>query len=178
MLMGKKVRLRAVEREDLPAITAWFNDPQTRATLASYRPLSLADESRWYEAIQTSQTDQVFAFEAENDGAPRLLGTCGIHRIDWKNRGCLVGILVGRAADRGKGYGTDAMHTLVKYAHGELGLVRVELEVFPTNTSAVRSYQKLGFLHEGDRRHAYFRDGRFQSLSLMSVLPGELKDVP
>ena len=177
MLLGHKTRLRAVEREDLPLLTSWFNDPATRSTLASYRPLSLADEARWYEGVLQSQTDQVFCIDATDGTAPpRTIGSCGIHHIDWKNRGCLVGILVGRAEDRGRGYGTDAMRTLARYAHGELGLVRVELEVFPTNTAAVKSYAKLGFKAEGTLRHAYFRDGRFQDLVLMSLLPGELKE--
>jgi RimJ/RimL family protein N-acetyltransferase len=119
MLIGKKVRLRAIEREDLPVITTWFNDPATRRTLASYRPVSLADEQRWLEHISSSQTDQVFLIERVDDGsAPRPLGSCGIHRIDWKNRSCMVGILVGVASERGKGYGTDAMRTLVPREEG------------------------------------------------------------
>ena len=176
MLLGKRIRLRAVEREDLPLITMWFNDPQTRANLASYKPMSLADEMRWYEGVLTSTTDQVFVVDAVEGPVVRSIGTCGMHRIDWKNRGCMVGILLGRVEDRGRGYGTDAMRTLVRYAHGELGLVRVELEVFPSNAAGLGSYQKLGFVKEGDRRSAYFRDGRFQDLVLMSCLPGELKE--
>jgi RimJ/RimL family protein N-acetyltransferase len=175
--------LRAVEREDLPMVATWFNDPETRRTIASHKPMSLTDEVRWLEAMQQSSTDYVLIIDVnESEAGPgpaglaRPIGVCGIHRIDWKNRACMVGITIGRVAERGKGYGTDAMHTLVRYAHHELGLVRVELEVFPHNTAGVRSYQKLGFVTEGARRSAFFRDGMFHDLLLMSCLPGELKD--
>lgn len=185
MIPGKNVRLRALERDDLPVVVAWMNDPLTRATLSSWRPMSLADELRWYEALAGSKTDMVFVIEAVSSLAPpaaggprpRPVGSCGIHQIDWKNRTGVVGIVIGDKADRGKGLGTEAMRALVRWAHQELGLVRVELEVFPHNAAGVASYQKLGFSLDGRRRSAYFRDGAFHDLLLMSALPGELKEV-
>lgn len=180
MIPGKGIRLRAIEREDLSMVVAWFNDPDTRATLASWRPMSMADEARWFDAISGSKTEMVFVIEmvSANEGGPRPrpIGCCGLHNIDWKNRTCVVGILVGDKADRGKGHGTEAMRAMVRWAHLELGLHRVELEVFPHNTAGVKSYQRLGFTLDGRKRSAYFRDGKFQDLLLMSALPGELKD--
>lgn len=175
MLPGEKVRLRAVEREDLPLLTSWFNDAATRRMLSSYRPMSLADETRWYEGLLTSSTDQVFCIDIDKSGSSTAVGLCGLHRIDWKNRHAMVGILVGNESDRGKGHGTDAMRTLVKYAHEELGLMRVWLEVFPHNVAGIKSYENVGFVKEGAQRNSYFRDGRFHDLLLMSCLFGELK---
>ena len=49
MLIGERVRLRAVEREDLPRFVAWLNDPEVRSHLLMFAPLSLSDEERWFE---------------------------------------------------------------------------------------------------------------------------------
>lgn len=180
MIPGRGVRLRALEREDLSMVVSWFNDHETRSTLASWRPMSMADETRWYEALAGSKTDMVFIIETvsalEGGPRPRAIGSCGVHNIDWKNRTGLVGIVIGDKDDRGKGHGTAALRALVHWLHGELGLHRVELEVFPHNTAGVKSYEKIGFRVDGRRRDGYFRDGKFHDLLLMSALPGELKE--
>jgi RimJ/RimL family protein N-acetyltransferase len=180
MIPGKGVRLRALEREDLTMVVSWFNDYDTRNMLASWRPLSMADETRWYDALAGSKTDMVFIIETvsptEGGPRPRAIGSCGVHNIDWKNRTCMVGIVIGDKDDRGKGHGTEALRALVRWIHRELGLHRVELEVFAHNIPGVKSYEKIGFHLDGRRREGYFRDGTFHDLLLMSALPGELKE--
>ena len=183
MLIGDRVRLRAVERGDLPTFVRWMNDPATRGLIARSSPLSMAEEERWFDALLKSTTEVVFAIEAvtkrgREAGAARLIGSCGMHKIDWKNRGCATGIVIGDVVDRGQGFGTDAMNCLVRHAFDDLGLYRVELEVFPDNAAALKSYERCGFVVEGTRRAAIFKDGAFKDLVLMSVLASELPAAP
>ena len=51
MIYGNRVRLRGVERSDLPQFKEWLNDPDVIEGLALYRPLSMADEEQWFEAL-------------------------------------------------------------------------------------------------------------------------------
>jgi RimJ/RimL family protein N-acetyltransferase len=175
MLPGRTTRLRALEREDLKDVVRWFNDPDTRALLARSSPLSLAEEERWFEGLLKSTTEVVFVIETlpAPDGAARAIGLCGLHRIDWRNRNCITGIVVGEVAFRGYGHGTDAMRCLVDHAVLDLGLHRVELEVYADNAPARRSYEKLGFVVEGVRRHATFKGGVFKDNVVMSVLASQ-----
>jgi RimJ/RimL family protein N-acetyltransferase len=173
MLVGERVQLRGLERADLPTVVRWMNDPATRSLIARSSPLSMAEEERWFDALLKSTTDVVFVIETREptpENRPRLIGTCGMHKIDWKNRNCAVGIVIGGASDRGQGYGTDAMACLVRHAFGDLGLYRVELEVFPDNPAAIKSYERCGFVVEGTRRSSIFKEGSFKDLVLMSVL--------
>jgi RimJ/RimL family protein N-acetyltransferase len=39
MLFGESVRLRAIEREDIPTFIRWFNDPEVRRYLLMYESL-------------------------------------------------------------------------------------------------------------------------------------------
>ena len=175
MIVGKRVVLRAMERADLPRVQRWMNDPEVLRRIYTYRHLSLEAEERWLQQMGESTTDFVFAVDThDGTGAAGHIGTTGIHHVDWKNRCCMVGIVLGEERFRGHGLGTDAMRLLVRYAQQELGLHRVELEVYPFNQAAIRSYQKLGFHLDGTRRGATFREGRFQDVLLMSVLPGEV----
>ena len=46
MLYGERVRLRAIEREDIPTFVRWFNDPEVRQYMLMYEPMSRAKEER------------------------------------------------------------------------------------------------------------------------------------
>jgi len=41
MIIGKRMRLRAIEWDDLPRFTQWLNDPEVRENLELYQPLSM-----------------------------------------------------------------------------------------------------------------------------------------
>lgn len=173
MLIGERVRLRSIEREDLPTFVRWFNDPEVRQYLRMYEPMSMAKEERWFEDMLERKDDFVFAIEAQIGEQWVPIGNVGLHRIDWKNRTAVFGIALGEKAYWGQGFGTDATRTILRFAFEELNLHRVELEVFDFNTRAIRSYEKAGFRHEGTRRQALFRYGRYHDVHLMSILQSE-----
>jgi RimJ/RimL family protein N-acetyltransferase len=58
MLYGKNLRLRAIEREDIPRFVRWLNDPEVRQFLLMHEPLSRAKEERWFEE-HLSRTDEI-----------------------------------------------------------------------------------------------------------------------
>lgn len=173
MLIGDRVRLRGIEREDLPTFVRWFNDPEVRQYLLMYEPMSKAKEERWFEEMLERKNDLVFAIEAQIGEQWVHIGNVGLHRIDWKNRTAILGIALGEKAYWGQGFGTDATRTMLRFAFEELNLHRVELEVFDFNPRAMRSYEKAGFRHEGTRRQALFRQGRYHDVHVMSILQSE-----
>lgn len=173
MLYGERVRLRGIEREDIPTFVRWFNDPEVRQYALMYEPMSKAKEERWFEAYLEKSDEFLFVIEAliEDEWVP--IGNVGLHQIDWKNRTAVFGIVLGEKAHWGQGYGTDATRTMLRFAFGELNLHRVELEVFEFNPRAVRCYEKAGFQHEGTRRQFLFRDGRYHDAHRMGILQEE-----
>lgn len=173
MLYGKGLRLRAIERADIPNFVRWFNDPEVRRFLLRHRPLSQAEEERWFEE-QLSRTDTlILAIEVQVGEEWVHIGNIGLHRIDLKNRTATLGIVIGEKAFWGKGYGREALRVLLRYAFFELGLHRVELETFAFNERALRCYRAVGFKEVGVRRQALFRDGAFHDLILMDLLAEE-----
>jgi RimJ/RimL family protein N-acetyltransferase len=173
MYYGERVRLRGIEREDIPTFVRWFNDPEVRQYLLMYEPMSKAKEERWFEAHLEKQDEFGFAIEALIEDEWLHIGNVGLHQIDWKNRTAVLGIVLGEKAHWGKGYGTDATRTMLRFAFRELNLHRVELEVFEFNPRAARCYEKVGFQHEGIRRQALFRDGRYHDAQRMAILQAE-----
>lgn len=179
MLLGKRVRLRRVERDDLPRFVAWLNDPEVREGLAMLYPVSLLHEEQWLEGVMKLEpAAQPFAIDALAEGqspaASIHIGILGLHNLDWKNSHAELGIFIGDKAFWGRGYGTDALRTLLQFAFSELNLHRVWLKVYEYNARAIRSYEKAGLKHEGRLRHDRFHAGRYWDTLLMGMFRTEL----
>ncbi len=64
-----------------------------------------------------------------------------------------LGIAVARPW-RGKGIGAALMEKAMDWAKGDGALRRIELNVFATNATAIRLYERCGFVVEGRRKDA------------------------
>jgi RimJ/RimL family protein N-acetyltransferase len=106
-------------------------------------------------------------------GSDRLLGMLDLDIPEWSHRDAWVAIALGDRADWGKGYGSDALRVLLRFAFSELNLHRVSLNVFGYNPRALRSYLKVGFVVEGTQRERLRRDGRRWDMVFMGVLREE-----
>jgi RimJ/RimL family protein N-acetyltransferase len=172
MLRGKQVVLRPIQRADLPRLWELVEDFEV-AVLGAPGPIvphSLAEfEARFDQELTKEQKDQAY-FGIEVDG--ELIGEAGLHHINHFNRSCELGIGIGREY-WGKGFGQDAVRTLVDYAFEHLNMNRVGLYTLAEDPRAVGAYRKAGFVEEGRiRQHAWVR-GRYEDELVMSVLRQE-----
>lgn len=88
----------------------------------------------------------------------------------------MCGIVIGEKEYWNRGYGSDALRTLLRFAFEELNLHRVFLHVFDFNERAIRCYEKVGFRHEGRLRQARFTEGRYVDELVMAVLREEWEE--
>jgi RimJ/RimL family protein N-acetyltransferase len=102
------------------------------------------------------------------------IGTTGFHQVDWKNRTAELGIVIGDKEWWGRGYGTDAVRALARWALDELALNRLWLRVYEDNARAIHSYEKVGFKVEGRLRQDRFHGGRYFDTVVMGLLRDEL----
>lgn len=171
MLVSKRVRLRAVEREDLPRFQRWLNDKEVYAGLQIYLPLSRIDEENWFEnMLKCPPEEHSLAIEVCQGDAWVHVGSCGFHGIDHRLGSGELGIFIGEKQFWGQGYGTQVMRMLLQHGFQTLNLHRIFLRVFENNLRAIRSYERAGFVHEGRMRQAEYQDGRYLDVLLMSVL--------
>ena len=171
-IQGRKVRLRAIERSDIPAFVRWFNDPEITQYIKMFMPMSLAQEERWFGAHLDLADSHILGIETP-DG--RLIGNLGLHDINWKDRKAVLGIVIGEKDCWGQGYGTDAIKTMLSFAFAQMNLHRISLTVFEYNARALRCYEKCGFKAEGRLRRAHFHDGRYYDELIMGVLSDEFQ---
>jgi diamine N-acetyltransferase len=174
MLYGKRVRLRAIERSDLPRYVTWFNDPEVIAGLAMFAPMSLAQEEQWFaEMVKHPGEEQPLALDVRVRGKWEHIGGTGFNAIDRRNQSAEFGIHIGEKKYWNKGYGTEALQVLLRYGFETLNLHRIWLRVFDFNRRAQRSYEKAGFKKEGMYREAQFHAGKFCDVYLYSLLRRE-----
>ncbi len=175
MIVGKTVRLRPIERDDLPRFVSWLGDPEVCASIALALGPGLAQEERWFEGVLAQPAlEQPLAVDVlHEDGSWRHVGSAGTHGIDWRNRATEIGLVIGDKAVWGRGVGTEAVDLLLRHAFGDLNLHRVWLRVFADNARARRVYEKLGFRHEGTFREAEYRSGRYRGVEVYGMLESE-----
>lgn len=96
MIYGKRIRLRAVEKTDLPKFHEWINDPDVADGLGVYLPLSMLDEEQWLERSRGHEPDaKPLAIEMFDRKNWRLSGNCSFFNIEWPSRAAEFGIMIG-----------------------------------------------------------------------------------
>jgi len=174
ILKGEHVRLGAVDHEELGRAYAVWNKDSELTRYLDARMVSLHSTKRISNFFEKEMEDlapasHYFTIRALEDN--RLLGDINLDVInDWGSRDSFVGLGIGDRRDWGKGYGTDAMKVMLRFAFTEINLRRVTLTVFEYNPRAIRSYEKVGFQHEGRLRSALLRDGKRWDMLYMGIL--------
>lgn len=189
MIYGERIRLRALERTDLPHFVRWFNDPEVRQGLSRYLPLSMAEEEIWFENILKREAiERPLGIEVKSEHMPSnkgeeqlqpgwtLIGNAGFFNIDWRNRSAELGIMIGEKTCWNKGFGSETLRLLLRHGFTTLNLHRIYLRVYEDNPRAIRAYQKSGFTLEGRLRQAEFHDGQYHDVLVMGVLKPEWKE--
>ena len=175
LFRGELVRLSAIDPEELgKSFSRWSRDSEFKRLLDfdPARMHSAKATKEWMEKHMEEKKD-AFWFSIQTLEDNRLLGDIDVTVTNWASRDAFVGLGIGERDFWGKGYGTDAMKLILRYAFLELNLRRVTLSVFEYNERAIRSYEKAGFRLEGRQRQAIQREGRRWDIVYMGILREE-----
>jgi RimJ/RimL family protein N-acetyltransferase len=169
VLKGRQVKLRAIERADLRTIWRWYNDLEVELLAGGdIRPMTFKDMEAHFEKELKEHAPMRFAIVVNED----LIGACGLW--DWDDALSLrLAIAIGEKSLWGKGYGRDAVRTLLDYAFRHRNAHKVWLEVLADNERAIRAYKSCGFVEEGRIRDNAWRDGHYVDELVMGILRDE-----
>jgi RimJ/RimL family protein N-acetyltransferase len=175
---AKDVRFGPIDHETHPEIESrWTHDDEfmRQMELKPVRPLSPAMVKKQYEAIEKEMEEQrdLFYFTIRTREEDRFIGMASIEYVDWTNGNGFLTLGIGEPDFRRKGYGTQALTMLLRYAFGELNLFRVTAVVPAYNEGALRLLHKFGFVEEVRRRKALHRDGQFWDIVGLGLLNAE-----
>tara|TARA_B110000971_G_C19917850_1_gene457676 strand:- start:354 stop:875 length:522 start_codon:yes stop_codon:yes gene_type:complete len=172
MIKGKKVGLRAVEKEDLPFLRDWRNIPEFRKHFREVRELSLTDQEAWFEHLQkTKHINYMFTIVDLDSQKP--IGAAGLLYINWINRSGDFSFYIGEneiyIGDDGKA--NEATKLLIDYGFKNLNLHKIWMELYEFDKAKLDFFiNKFEFKKDGILRDNCFEDGKYYDSYLISKI--------
>ncbi len=139
----------------------------------------VARERRWLGGVRgfPLETTRAWVTSLIERGMPQVAAVDGEDVIGWCDIDARMGegfrhvgrLGMGvRAPWRGQGIGRRLMEAALDGAR-KIGLARVELEVYASNTAAIHLYEKAGFAREGRHARARLLDGVYDDVVTMAL---------
>jgi len=140
---GEFVYLRPFAKADVPALQVWMNDQDVTQYLMAVFPITEREEYEWVDKQGTNKNEVVLAIvTVEGD---KLIGSIGLHAINWTSRTATTGTYIGDKEYRGKGYGTEAKMLLLDAAFNAYDLYAVLSRVMAHNAPSLAYANKCGY---------------------------------
>jgi RimJ/RimL family protein N-acetyltransferase len=144
-LEGNLVVLRTKVPGDAPLDYSWRADPEL-AALDATAPINLTlDEyvTLYRDDLSYPSPSSMRLAIDTLDG--RHIGNCMCYDIDTARKQGELGIVIGHRSFWGRGYGTDAVITVLNHLFSQTELKRVYLHTLVDNKRAQRAFEKAGF---------------------------------
>lgn len=169
MLIGEKILLRPLLKEDKTRTYLWRNDPFIKkATMMHPFPITESVEEEWFNSIMASKKNDVIYFGIVEKAGNELIGYVLLNKINYISGTCGLGLVIGNSASRGKRLGKDVLELITRYAFEVLNLRKITLEVSEGNKQAIRLYEGFGFVQEGRLKEHFFSEGSLEDVIVMS----------
>jgi RimJ/RimL family protein N-acetyltransferase len=172
MIRGERVYLTPIDPEHAETFRGWINDPRVNHWLiAGHVPVSAKQEKDTLEEFEKS--DSVYAYEIHVDEDDRLIGIVDLRDVDLRHRTGTLGIMIGELDEHGKGYGRDALMTMMRFGFETLGLHHIDISYIDGNEVSASLYPSLGFVHIGRFRERLWAHGGFRDTVEFDMLDQE-----
>jgi RimJ/RimL family protein N-acetyltransferase len=167
------VAIRRAAPEDVGFLVELVTHEDVKPFLAAVRAKDPAEILAEIERSQ-AEPDAFGVFVVEVDGE-----RAGTMRFERTNRRSRIADLAGLAvhpAFRGRGVGDEAARLLQSHLIHELGFHRLQLEIYGFNERAMRHAERSGFVREGVRRKAYWRNDEWVDGVLYGLVAEDLEE--
>lgn len=167
-IVGEKVYLRLLTREDTPLIVKWRNTERVRKNFIYQELFTEEGHLRWFDTmLDTEKAIQFLIVEKKTD---RPVGSVYFRDISEEHKKAEYGIFIGEADAAGKGYGTETAKLAIRYGFEQMKLHKIILRALAENQQAIKSYENAGF-----KKEAYLRDevciqGEYRDIVLMGII--------
>jgi RimJ/RimL family protein N-acetyltransferase len=175
LIQGNLVRLRARDLSDAERAYAWINDWEVARFLLLRYPQSLEEEREWLRSTPRSGFHGLHLAIDTLDGVH--IGNIDLRDVQPENRTAEIGVMIGDKRYWSRGYGSDAVRTLARFAFRMMNLQRVHLRTYEYNLRAQAAFKRAGFQVEGRLRRHLYTEGRYWDVILMGCLREEFEAI-
>jgi len=174
--MEQEIILERFQETDFPRLIDWINSERLMIQWGRWNfvfPLTVPQLSEYMKNTQGDKPNRIVlkGLTARNR---EVIGHIELDRISYtQGTASVCRVLIGPPEMRGKGYGQSLIREILRYAFENLVLRRVDLQVYAFNTSAIASYERVGFKREGCLRKHYKYGDELWDLIWMGILREE-----
>lgn len=145
-LKGEKVYLRALEPEDLDFVYQAENDEHLWQLSSTVTPFSKDTIKQYLEhALRDIYDVKQLRLVICNQKSSQAIGMIDLFEFDPKNRRVGLGILILEKANRGLGFGAEAIQLLINYCFKHLEVHQVYAHILENNIPSIKLFEHLGF---------------------------------
>lgn len=148
----------------------WRNDPSVFKWCRQYSLITQSDHDAWLERLKSDHSIKMFSIVTTSS---QPVGVCGLTSIDKHNQTAEFSLYIA-PKEQSKGYGKDALWSLLNHGFFDLNLNRIWGETFDGNP-ALDMFIDLGMKEEGTLRASYFRSGKYINSKIVSMLRDEFR---
>ena len=172
-LHTERLILRATTLDDAAAIFDYASDPIATEVMTFPRHESIQDSINFIEhnSVCFDKRERL-AFAIALKESDELIGTCDYHHIRFEHHRTEIGYIM-RRSFWGKGYMTETVRELIRFAFEEMEMHRVEALCNIVNERSARVMERCGMTHEGTFRHNEIRRGQFVTTKAYAILRPE-----
>jgi len=168
----KRVFLRAPSPEDLEEFTLL-----NRRSLRFHRglvspPTDATGFSNYLERCSRADTASFFICRTEDDAIVGAINLSQIFRGGFQN--AYLGYFIGEPF-AARGYMSEALQLMLRYAFRDLGLHRLEANIQPGNVASVALIQRAGFSREGYSRRYLKISGQWRDHERWAIIAEDYK---
>lgn len=166
-LIGKKIYLREINKDDTDNIIKWRNCNEVRKFFIDQQLLTEDIHNGWLKSnVETRRAIQFIIVLKEED---LPIGSVFLKDIDLKNNKAEFGIFIGEEFGRGKGYGREALKIIVDYGFKVMKLNKIFLRALEENKAAIKCYQSVNFVCEGIFKEDVKSENQYKNIIFMAL---------
>ncbi|ATH91791.1 spermidine acetyltransferase [Bacillus glycinifermentans] len=166
--MDNQLKLRALEREDLPFVHRLNNDAKIMSYWFEEPYETFVELQDLFDKHIHDQSERRFIVEKDTE----MIGLVELVEIDYIHRRAEFQIIID-PEHQGKGYSADATFLAMNYAFSVLNLHKLYLIVDEENKKAIHLYKKCGFSIESELQDEFFVDGFYHNAIRMCIFQKE-----
>ncbi|MBW6459012.1 MAG: GNAT family N-acetyltransferase [Bacteroidales bacterium] len=152
---GAKVKLRALEPEDVEILYRWENDRSIWHLSTTIVPLSRFALEQYVigsgQDLYTSRQLRLIIDLLKPINGLQTIGSIDLFEFEPTHQRAGVGILILKEF-RGKGYASEALELLISYAFETLQLHQLFCNISPENSESSRLFESKGFQYVGTKK--------------------------
>jgi ribosomal-protein-alanine N-acetyltransferase len=149
ILTTHRLRLRQFEMHDAPGMHECFGDAEAMRYWNSPPCETLAETEKMLIGLRkTTSHYSYLSWAICRQSDDQCIGMVNYHHREQRNRRLELAYIIAPAHQR-KGFGTEAVETVLAYCLARLAAHRIEALIHPDNAGSIRIVEKLGFRLEG-----------------------------